>query len=135
MSRRRNELIPVAILLISVLGGGCSLRTLAARQIGNALAAGGTTFTSDDDPELVGDALPFSLKLMESVLADAPDHGPLLLAACRGFTQYAYGWVDPAGRDDGAADGVQQNHGEVFVVLDFAVAGHVDGDRLAHRFT
>ncbi len=28
----------------------------------------------DDDPELVGAALPFSLKLMESVLAETPEH-------------------------------------------------------------
>ncbi|MGZ8867143.1 MAG: TRAP transporter TatT component family protein [Thermoanaerobaculia bacterium] len=95
MFQTKNQMITLAILLIPLFGGGCSLRALAANQIGNTLAAGGSSFTSDDDPELVGDALPFSLKLMERVLADAPEHGPLLVATCRGFTQYAYGWVDP----------------------------------------
>jgi predicted anti-sigma-YlaC factor YlaD len=62
-------------------------------KLGDALASGGSTFASDDDPQLVGDALPFSLKLMESLLAESPDHRALLVATARGFTQYTYGWV------------------------------------------
>lgn len=76
------------------------MRTLAVNQLGNALAAGGSTFASDVDPELVGDALPFSLKLMESLLAESPEHTPLLVATSSGFTQYAYGWVSPSADDD-----------------------------------
>lgn len=68
-------------------------------KLGDALASGGSTFSSDDDPELVGDALPFSLKLMESLLAESPEHTALLVAAARGFTQYAYGWIEPSGDD------------------------------------
>jgi predicted anti-sigma-YlaC factor YlaD len=30
---------------------------------------------------------------MESLLAESPEHEGLLLAACSGFVQYAYGWV------------------------------------------
>lgn len=101
MFRPLKSAAPIALLVIAMFSGGCSLRTLAANQIGTALASGGSTFTTDDDPELVGEALPFSLKLMESILADAPKHEALLLATCRGFTQYAYGWVDPAGQGDG----------------------------------
>lgn len=81
-------------LLLTTLLGGCSLRKLAVNQIGNALAGGGAVFSSDDDPELIGQALPFSLKLIESVLAESPTHQPLLITASRGFTQYAYGWVE-----------------------------------------
>src|SRR5207253_8423215 len=54
---------------------------------------GGTVYASDQDPELIRDAAPFSLKLIESLLAESPRHTGLLLAACRGFTQYAYGFV------------------------------------------
>lgn len=93
----------VLSLLAVALSAGCSLRRLAVDQIGNAIAAGGTTFASDDDPELVGEAIPFSLKLMESLLAESPRNGALLVATSRGFTQYAYGWVDPAGDPDAAA--------------------------------
>jgi len=72
---------------------GCSIKKLAINKIGNSLANSGTTFSGDDDPDLVGDALPFSLKLMESLLAESPKHSGLLFAASSGFTQYAYIWV------------------------------------------
>ena len=71
----------------------CSVKRIAVNKLGNALASGGTTFTSDEDPELVRDALPFSLKLIESLLAESPRHRGLLLAAASGFTPYAYAFV------------------------------------------
>ena len=76
---------------------GCSIKKIAVNKLGDSLASGGTTFTSDDDPDLVGEALPFSLKLMESLLAESPRHRGLLLAASSGFTQYAFVYVqEPA---------------------------------------
>lgn len=72
---------------------GCSIKRIALNQLGDTLAAGGTTFSSDEDPELVKAAAPFSLKLMESLLAGNPRHQGLLLAASSGFTQYAYAFV------------------------------------------
>ncbi|MCB1122570.1 MAG: TRAP transporter TatT component family protein, partial [Verrucomicrobiae bacterium] len=66
---------------------------MAVNQLGNALAKTGTTFTADDDPELVAEALPFGLKLMESVLAETPEHKGLLLATSKGFAQYSYAYV------------------------------------------
>lgn len=72
---------------------GCSVREYAMRSIGDALADGGDTYAADDDIELVGAATPFGLKTIETVLAAVPDHRGLLLAATRGFTQYAYVYV------------------------------------------
>lgn len=83
----------VAITL-SLASSGCSVRNLAVNSMGDALAASGSGFGSDDDPELVGAAAPFSLKLMESVLAETPSHRGLLLAATQGFVQYAYAYVE-----------------------------------------
>jgi predicted anti-sigma-YlaC factor YlaD len=83
--------------LVLALGAGCSVREYAAGAIGDALAGGGDVYTADDDIELVGLATPFGLKTIESLLAMAPGHRGLLLAAARGFTQYAYVYVqDPA---------------------------------------
>lgn len=73
--------------------GGCSLRDMAMNQVGDILAETGATFTSDEDPDLVADALPFGLKLMESVLAETPGHTGLLLATSKSFTQYAHAFV------------------------------------------
>ena len=72
---------------------GCSIRRFAVNKVGDALAGGGATFASDDDPELVKAAVPFSLKLMESLLEESPRHKGLLLATASGFTQYAYAFV------------------------------------------
>jgi predicted anti-sigma-YlaC factor YlaD len=83
----------VVPLLLSIALTGCSLQKMAVNRLGDALAAGGTTFATDNDPELVRDALPFSLKLIESLLAESPRHRGLLLAAASGFTQYAYAFV------------------------------------------
>ena len=80
-------------LCLAMLGAGCSVKRLAVNKVGDALAGSGTTFASDDDPELIKAAVPFSLKLMESLLAESPRHEGLLLATSRGFTQYAYAFV------------------------------------------
>jgi predicted anti-sigma-YlaC factor YlaD len=66
---------------------------MAVNKIGDALAETGTNFASDEDPELVGEAIPFGLKTMEGLLESSPKHEGLLLAASSGFVQYAYGWV------------------------------------------
>lgn len=80
--------LPCALILT-----GCSVNRFAVGRIGNALAESGTTFAADDDPELVGAAIPFSLKLIESLLATVPEHRGLLFAAASGFTMYAWGFV------------------------------------------
>ena len=59
----------------------------------DSLAGGGQTYASDDDPDLVRDALPFALKTTESLLEGAPTNTDLLLTAASGFTQYAYAFV------------------------------------------
>lgn len=84
-----------SILLIATLGfsTGCSVKKMAVNMVGDALAGSGTTFASDDDPELIKAAVPFSLKLMESILAESPEHVDLLTAAAAGFTQYSYAFV------------------------------------------
>ncbi len=86
-----------ALILILVaglaLGSGCSFRKLAADTVGDMLASGDSVFAEDDDIELVGEALPFSLKLVESLLAESPNHRGLLLSAARGYVLYAYAYV------------------------------------------
>ena len=79
------------VILLVLLATGCA--RFAANRVGDALASGGTTFSSDNDPELIRDAVPFGLKLQESLLAKSPHHRGLLLATASGFTQYAYAFV------------------------------------------
>src|SRR3954463_13766008 len=84
--------LKLIILLTLLLNTGC-VRKFAINKLGDALAGSGTVFASDDDPELIASAAPFSLKLIESLLAETPNHTALLLAASRGFTQYAFAFV------------------------------------------
>ncbi|HET9403738.1 MAG TPA: TRAP transporter TatT component family protein [Burkholderiales bacterium] len=84
----------VVALTVFLSTSGCSVRNFAVNSMGDALAASGSGFGSDDDPELISAAAPFSLKLMESVLAESPGHRGLLLAATQGFVQYAYAFVE-----------------------------------------
>nr|WP_282959154.1 TRAP transporter TatT component family protein [Azoarcus sp. L1K30] len=83
---------------------GCSVQQLAVDRLGDALAAGGDVFAQDDDPELIRDASPFSLKLIETLLSERPRHAGLLLAASRGFTQYAYAFVQQQADETEAQD-------------------------------
>ena len=71
----------------------CSVRQYALNTLGDALAGGGGAYASDGDVDLVGAATPFGLKTIESLLAEVPEHRALLQAAARGFTQYAYVYV------------------------------------------
>jgi predicted anti-sigma-YlaC factor YlaD len=82
-------------ILIATLGfsTGCSIKRVAVNMVGDALAGSGASFSSDNDPELIKAAVPFSLKLMESLLAESPKHIGLLTATASGFTQYAYAFV------------------------------------------
>ena len=82
------------LLLIVMLGPGCSLKKYAINKIGDTLASGNSVYESDEDIELVGEALPFGLKLMESLLAESPNHRGLLVSACHGFVLYSYAYVD-----------------------------------------
>jgi predicted anti-sigma-YlaC factor YlaD len=96
---RTRELIqalpprPWAAALLLLVASGCSINRYALNKTADALSKSGSTFASDDDPELIKTAAPFSLKLMESLLASNPQHAGLLTALASGFTQYSFAFV------------------------------------------
>lgn len=69
------------------------MRSLAVDTIGDMLASDESVFTNDDDIELIGAALPFSIKLVESLIAESPRNRRLLLTAARSYVLYAYAYV------------------------------------------
>jgi predicted anti-sigma-YlaC factor YlaD len=85
----------LAAAALSVATAGCSPKRTAVRYVADTLSqsTGGTTFSGDEDPELVRDALPFALKTLEALLAEQPDHVGLHLALASGFTQYGWGFI------------------------------------------
>ncbi len=73
---------------------GCSIKSFAVNKLGDTLSAPGpSVYSTDDDPELIRAALPFSLKTLESLLQASPKHKGMLLTACSGFTSYANAFV------------------------------------------
>lgn len=73
--------------------GGCGAIVKSAAV--DAVSGAGQAYASDDDPELVKQAVPFGLKMIEAFLEKSPDDPKLLLAAASGFTQYAWAFTLP----------------------------------------
>jgi len=73
----------------------CSLPKTTANMVAGSLSkeSSGEVFSGDDDPQLVGDALPFTIKLYESLIASSPDNPKLLLATGRALCMYSYAYV------------------------------------------
>ena len=93
----RRFLALVLLLALPLTLGSCSVKRWAVRSVASSLTSGVDVYGTDEDPELVRDALPFGLKTMESLLAVVPDHEGLLLTLCKGFTQYSYAFVQAEG--------------------------------------
>ena len=106
-------IVPVRLVAlvcaIAVLPGCALVKRKAVGMVASTLASGGDVFTRDDDPELVGDAIPFGLKLYESLLDSSPKNTELLLATCSNFTQYGVAYLET----EAAVLGEAQHHDEV----------------------
>jgi predicted anti-sigma-YlaC factor YlaD len=92
-SRRLRGLARLLPLVALAVLSSCSLRKFAAGQVAASITSGPDVYSTDDDPELVREAVPFGLKTIEGLIVTLPRNEGLLLAACRGFTQYAVGFI------------------------------------------
>jgi hypothetical protein len=92
-SMMKTNVVRLLLLGLTFATATGGVRRYAINKLGDALARSGDVYASDNDPELIQSAAPFSLKLIESLVAESPRHSGLLLAAARGFTQYAYAFV------------------------------------------
>lgn len=80
----------LGVLGIAAILSSCSINTIALNAVSDALTGeGASTFETDNDPELVGDALPFALKLYDSLLAQNPDHEGLIKSTASAYVTYA----------------------------------------------
>src|SRR4051812_6678892 len=76
-----------------ILLAACSPKQMALNRMASALADASSVYESDNDPEFVRLAAPSTLKTVEMLLSQSPNQPRLLLTACSGFTQYAYGFL------------------------------------------
>lgn len=81
----------LALCLLGFASLGC--KGLVVNSVANSLGGDGQLFASENDPELVREAIPFGLKTLEGLLEASPKNEKLLLSLASGFTQYAYAFV------------------------------------------
>jgi len=86
-----RRVVAVSTLSLLFLLPACSIRKMAMNQVADTLTApgGGAVFTGDNDPELVGDALPFAIKLYESLMVSIPWHDGLKRQTGSMYVMYA----------------------------------------------
>lgn len=80
-------------LLAVILLSGCSFKRMGIERMAAAVSATATAYGRDNDPEFVRLGAPATLKMVEMLLDQGPDHRGLLLTACSGFAQYAYAFL------------------------------------------
>jgi predicted anti-sigma-YlaC factor YlaD len=86
------------VLCLLLLLPACSIKRMAVKTMADALSEGASSYSTDEDPELVRDALPFGLKTLEGLLPTVPRHRGLLRSLASGFTSYAVAFILPDAR-------------------------------------
>src|SRR5512139_21368 len=96
MRKRKGPAAGAAVAFaLVVLLGGCSLEKLAMKKVAGMLSGSSSAdvFSTDNDPDFVGDALPFAIKLYETLLASLPEHAGLRLRTGSLYIMYANAFV------------------------------------------
>jgi hypothetical protein len=85
--------LAVGVCCVAFAFAACSPKKMGISRMADALSSTATAFSRDNDPEFVRLAAPSTLKMVEMLLDENPTHPGLLMTACSGFTQYAYGFL------------------------------------------
>lgn len=87
-----RRFILLAALMLALVA--CSPKPLIVSQIADLADKGTVALERDDDLVLTEKALPANIKLLESVLANAPEDRQLLTLLSRLYGSYAFGFVE-----------------------------------------
>ncbi|MCL2804677.1 MAG: TRAP transporter TatT component family protein [Treponema sp.] len=90
-----RKIITFITILTICCFSACSINQLAMNMIANALTGEGSSdvFTGDSDPQLVGDAIPFAIKMYEALLSQNTNHQGLINTTGSMFVMYANAFV------------------------------------------
>ncbi|BBO66814.1 hypothetical protein DSCA_07440 [Desulfosarcina alkanivorans] len=106
-------LIARYVLLVCMTAAviACSPKTIMVGQMTDLVDDGMIAFERDDDLQLLENAIPANIKLLEALLANSPDNRRLITLLSRFYGSYAFGFVEtrleerlfagPAGRSRG----------------------------------
>ena len=62
-----HRITVILLALLLPISSACSIRRYAVNMVGDALASGNSVYETEEDIEIVGEALPFGLKLTEVI--------------------------------------------------------------------
>jgi hypothetical protein len=120
MHRVRFPLVVLLGVALALLPA-CSPKKLGISRMADALTSTAGTFSRDTDPEFVRQAAPSTLKMVEMLLDQAPEHEGLLMTACSGFAQYSYAFLQSdADAGDPAAPSTRDLRGRAGAMYDRA---------------
>jgi len=96
MLRMRRTLLGflVGVATLALFASGCSLKTMAVRTIADVLEDGVATFESEPDVALARESIGSQIKLLETLHRADPSNERVLLALCRSFGSYAFGFLE-----------------------------------------
>lgn len=92
----RNTAVATLILALSAVASGCSPSRMVADFAGNAMASGGSAYVSEEDPELLREALPFAIKTLDGLIDASPNNANLRLTAAKSTAAYSHLLGEPA---------------------------------------
>jgi len=91
---RSTSLIKVVnLFMLIIFVSACSPKKYILNQFDGVFESVESVYMSDDDPELIKEAFPFNLKIIEILLDQSPNDRDLLLTAMSSFTIYAFGFL------------------------------------------
>jgi predicted anti-sigma-YlaC factor YlaD len=92
--KQRCLFAPIVLMAGFLLMTSCSVQKIVIQKASKALSSGeSSAFLGDEDPDLIRDALPFSMKMYETLLESNPDDPALLLATAKAFIFYSYAFI------------------------------------------
>lgn len=93
---RTGTLLFVVSVLAAPLVLGCDLTKLAAGQTAHVFERAAPAFEEQSDYEFAGQAAAGSVIQLEGLLRVVPDNETLMLEAAKGWTGYAFGYIEDA---------------------------------------
>lgn len=92
--RARLFALGISIMGAALVIAGCDLKKITVDQTAAVLKAGGSAFDQETDPEFAREALPASLKTMESFLVANPTQPILLELLAQGYMSYSFAFIE-----------------------------------------
>ena len=94
MTSPRHLLSSLFVCATVLAGPGCNMHKMTADMTAGPVRTGSIVMDREADLEFAAQAIPASLKTVESFLVSSPDNPDLLYVLARGYSAYAFGMIE-----------------------------------------